>query len=486
MQANARTALTRRTTRKDRGTRRMRTMRIARSGAWIALALSLGMSAAVAKDAAKDAPPFVLQGAAATEVTGEAAPVPTACPAGVGEGTTCLSGKDRAGAFYLIAMPRQWNGDLVLHAHGGPFLGAPTAKRVAEDLERWSIMPRLGYAWAASSYRQGGVAVTAAGEDTERLRKLFIAKVAKPRHVWLHGQSWGASVAAKEAEHFAQGKPYDGVLLTSGVLGGAPRSYDFRMDLRAVYQYLCHNHPLPSEPQYPLNIGLPLDSTLKQHELAKRVDDCLGLNKPAAERTPEQARKVKTIVDVVHIQERSIQAHLNWATWHFQDVTFKRTGGASPFGNEGVVYAGSSDDAALNAGVPRFKADPQAIATLSADADLGGRIPVPVLTVHAIHDPTAMVELQEVFGKTMAAAGRGDALVQTYTGDKDHSYLSDPTYAALMEALTGWVEQGRKPTPEGIAAGCEKAKATLGSTCRFEPAYQPKALETRMPLRMKP
>ena len=76
---------------------------------------------------------------------------------------------------------------------------------------------------------------------------------------------------------------------TGGVLGGATKSYDFRMDLRAVYQYLCRNHPLPSEPQYPLNIGLPLDSTLKQHELAKRVDDCLGLNKPAAERTPEQA-----------------------------------------------------------------------------------------------------------------------------------------------------------------------------------------------------
>lgn len=470
---------------------------IARPGvgaAWTALALVMGMSGgsmsgAFAKDVAEAAAPdavVALKGEAATDVSAEAAPVPTACPSGVGEGTTCFSGQDRAGAFYLIAMPKPWNGDLVLHAHGGPFLGAPTAKRVAEDLERWSIMPRLGYAWAASSYRQGGVAVSAAGEDTERLRKLFIAKVAKPKHVWLHGQSWGASVAAKEAEHFAQGKPYDGVLLSSGVLGGATKSYDFRMDLRAVYQFLCRNHPLPSEPQYPLNIGLPLDSTLKQHELAKRVDDCLGLNKPAAERTAEQARKLKTLVDVVHIQERSILSHLNWATWHFQDVTFKRTGGASPFGNEGVVYAGSADDAALNAGVPRFKADARAVATLSADADLGGRIPVPVLTVHAIHDPTAMVELQDVFGKTMTAAGRGDALVQTYTGDRDHSYLSDPTYAALMEALTAWVEQGRKPTPQGIAAGCEKAKERLGSTCRFEPGYQPKALETRVPVRVRP
>jgi hypothetical protein len=445
---------------------------------WVGACMALGLAAAGA--------PAKTPEAAKLDVTVEAAPAPATCPAGVGEGTTCLAGRDSAGAFYLIAMPKAWNGDLVLHAHGGPFLGAPTAKRVSEDLERWSVMPRLGYAWAASSYRQGGVEVTAAAEDTERLRRLFIAKVARPRQVWLHGQSWGASVAAKGAELFAEGKPYDAVLLTAGVLGGATRSYDFRLDLRVVYQYLCRNHPLPDEPQYPLNIGLPAGAKLTQAELARRVDDCLGLDKPAAQRGPEQAALAKTLVDVIRIPERSITAHLNWATWHFQDIVTQRTGGASPFGNVGVVYQGSADDAALNAGVQRYAADPQAVARLAADADLGGRIPVPVLTVHAIHDGTAMVELQDSFARTMAAAGRGDALVQTYTGDRDHSYLSDPTYAALMEALAAWATERKKPTPEGIAAGCEKAKAVLGSTCRFEPGYSPKPLDTRVPPRAKP
>lgn len=422
----------------------------------------------------------------AFDMAKEAAPTATECPANVGAGTTCFAGQDSAGAFYLIAMPKQWNGDLVVHAHGGPFLGAPTARRVTEDLERWSIMPRLGYAWAASSYRQGGVAVTAAAEDNERLRRLFIDKVAKPRRVFLHGQSWGASVAAKGAERFVDGKPYDAVLLTAGVLGGGTRSYDFRLDLRVVYQSLCRNHPRPDEPQYPLNIGLPVDATLTQAALAKRVDECLGLDRQAAERTPEQAAKVKTIVDVIRIPERSIVSHLNWATWHFQDVVHKRTGGASPFGNAGAVYAGSPDDVALNATVQRYKADPQAVATLAADADPTGRIPVPVLTVHAIHDPVAFVELQERFGRTVTAAGRAGSLVQTYTGDRDHSYLSDPTYAALMEALSEWTTRGKKPTPQSVAAGCERMKATLGSTCRFEPGFQPKALETRVPARARP
>jgi len=174
---------------------------------------------------------------------------------------------------------------------------------------------------------------------------------------------------------------------------------------------------------------------------------------------------------------------LNWATWHFQDVVQKRTGGVSPFGNVGVKYTGSADDVALNAGVLRYAADPKAVAILAADADLAGNISVPVLTVHAIHDPTAMVELQDRFGRTMAAAGHEGTLVQTYTGDRDHSYLSDPSYAALLEALSAWATQGKKPTPEAVAAGCEKAKAALGSTCKFEPGYQPKALETRVPKR---
>jgi hypothetical protein len=443
---------------------------------WTGLAMALSLWAGVAM---ADEP-------AGPAAAAEAPPATVGCPAGVGEGTKCLAGRDSAGAFYLIALPERWNGDLVLHDHGGPFLGAPSARRVAEDLERWSIMPRLGYAWAASSYRQGGVAVTAAAEDSERLRRLFIDRVARPRHVFLHGQSWGASVAAKQAERFAEGRPYDAVLLTSGVLGGATRSYDFRLDLRVVYQVLCHNHPLPSEPPYPLNIGLPAGSTLTPAELDRRVDDCLGLKQPAAQRTAAQAQRLKTLVDVIHIPERSIAPDLRWATWHFQDIVQKRTGGASPFGNVGVVYAGSSDDAALNAGVQRYAADPAAVAALAADADLGGDIRVPVLTVHAIHDPTAMVELQDSFGRTMAAAGHADTLVQTYTSDREHSYLSDPTYAALMQALSAWVTDGTKPTPEGIAAGCEKARAVLGATCRFEPGYRPAALETRVPPRQRP
>lgn len=127
-----------------------------------------------------------------------------------------------------------------------------------------------------------------------------------------------------------------------------PTAYDFRLDLRAIYQHLCQNHPRPNEPQYPLSLVLPVDSPLTSTELTKRVNDCLGVRKPAAQRSPEQAQKIKTIVDVLKIPENTIAGHLNWGTFTLRDVVTK-SGGASPFGNDTVKYSGSANDAALNA-----------------------------------------------------------------------------------------------------------------------------------------
>lgn len=421
------------------------------------------------------------------EKTSEAPPVAAACPPALAALARCLAGQDSAGAYYLIAMPHQWNGHLVLHAHGGPALGAPRPERSAADLERWAIMVKAGYAWAGSTFRQGGVEVRAAAEDTERLRQIFVGHVAQPRRTILHGQSWGASVAARGAEMFTsttQGqRPYDAVLLTSGVLAGGSRSYDFRTDLRVVYQYLCNNHPRPTEVQYPLNIGLPADATLTQADLAARVNECLGLDKPASARTPEQQRRVKVITDVIRIPASSIQGHMNWATFHFRDVVQHRTGGASPFGNEGVRYRGSDDDAALNAGVLRYRAHPAALARFAQDTDPTGRIPVPVLTVKGIDDATAFVELDAAFKTTMEQAGTSGHLVQTFTWHSSHSYLSDPTYPTLMAALLRWVEEGTRPTPASIASECPALEATFGKGCAFVPEYRPAALNTRVPER---
>ena len=429
----------------------------------------------------------------------EAAPTAIPCPSGLLGGTRCLTGTDTAGAHYLVALPANWSGVLVLHAHGGPELGAPRAERTAQDLQRWAVVLRASHAWAGSTYRQGGVAVRAAAEDTERLRQIFVQHIAVPKYTVLHGQSWGASVAAMGAEMFAgtstnssgQGKhAYDAVLLTSGVLAGGTRSYDFRLDLRVVYQHLCGNHPQADEPAYPLWMGLPANSTLTRAALASRVHACLGLQQPAAQRTATQQHKLQTLLAVIRVPESSLLGHLNWATWHFQDIVQQRTGGANPFGNIGVVYSGSDDDAALNQAVLRYRADATAVAALAADTDPTGRIPVPVLALHAVHDPVAFVELEATWRDTMAQAGMARHLVQAYTSDNTHSYLSDAAYLSALPALLDWVGTGASPatppTPAGLASRCAALPPEVASGCRFLPAYQPAALASRVPLRQRP
>lgn len=412
------------------------------------------------------------------------------CPEGLPAETRCLAGQDANGAYYWIAIPRAWNGSLVVHSHGGPRLKAPKPDDAVEDLQRFSVTVAEGFAWAGSNYRRAGYGVRSAAEDSDNLRRIFWDKFGRPKRTLLHGQSWGGNVAAKTAELYgkdADGKPiYDGVILTSGVLGGGTLSYDFRADLRAVYQYYCRNHPAVEETAYPLWQGQPVGSTLKNKDLDERLNACTGVAKPVAERTPQQARILKNILAVTRIPERTLDSHLGWATFTFADIVNLRLDGKNPFSNVGVEYVGSDDDAALNRGVPRFAADPIGVQRLSDDSDLTGKLIVPTLTLHAIDDPTAFVELERTFHDTVAKADASDLLVQSFTNEHEHSKLATPEYAALLRAMVAWIERGEKPSPTSLTAGCQVAVSIYGEACHFNIGYRPSPLSTRSYPRAKP
>ena len=408
----------------------------------------------------------------------DAAKTPAACPAALPAGTNCYSGQDANGALWLAAIPQNWNQVLVVHAHGGPETGAPELRRSAQDLTRWAVTVQAGYAWVGSTYRRGGYGVRMAAEDTENLRQIFVAEFGQPRLTILHGQSWGGNVAAKVLEMYPVKSGavtrYDGALMSNGLLSGGSRGYDFRLDLRAVYQYYCGNHPRPGEAQYPLWMGLPAGVTMTRADLQSRLTECTGLGLPAAERSAEQRHKLAQILNVLHLQEGALAGHLQWATFLFADMVGQRLHGRNPFSNQGVVYAGSDDDAALNAGVLRYRSDPLAVRELAEDSDPAGHIGIPVLTVHGINDPTVFVELEEVYRKAVEGAGNGDRLVQTFTNEGVHSYLSSPEYTALFSALLGWIERGEKPTARSVAARCAADSAQFSGGCHFNLDYRPR------------
>lgn len=415
----------------------------------------------------------------------QSAPAPRPCPAQVGAGVQCYAATDANGAHVLIARPENWNGALVVHIAGGPRLTPPQPDSNDADLVRFVETVREGYAWVASSRRRAGFGAAQGAEDAEASRRLYIAAFGAPRLTFVHGQSWGANVAAilieRHNEPGAEGRrPYDGALLTAGVLAGGSRAYDMRSDLRAAFQALCGTHPRADEPAYHLGLGLPPGAVMAREELQRRLNDCTGANRPAAERSPEQARALADLSTASRIPAGALFTHLSFATWTKQDIALHVTGGRPAFGNAGVVYSGTSDDAAFNARVPRFAADPEALAALRADADPTGRITLPVLSMHAIRDAQIFVENQSVYRATVEAAGQGARLLQVFVDDSNHSKVSPPHYPALLQALRQWVETGARPEPASLPALCEEARARHPGECRFVPDYRPAAWEARV------
>ena len=431
---------------------------------WIAgLALS---SAAVAQDTAKPALPDT-----------------TPCPEAVGKIATCYSAKLESGAYVLAALPKSWNGDLIVFAHGGPSLEPPTAASSKGDLSKYAVEVVRGFGWVASSYRREGYGIEMAAADTDDARKFFIARIAKPRRTLLHGASYGGLVAAKLVETAAKNADgslnYDGAFLNSGLVSGSAMGYEFRADLRVIYQYYCKNLPRANEPQYSLWLGIPAESKMTPKEMEARVDECTGVSKPAAERTDLQKQNLANITGVMGFPAPLLARHMQSAIFIFRDVAMRVTQGKSAFTNIGIRYRGSSDDSSLNRDVVRFDKDPAAHAALKADGQPTGALPIPMVAIHSINDPQVVVEVESSYRDVVRAAGNADRLVQAYTDENQHTGQSAPEIVAALEMLKQWIEMGYKPDAPIIAEVCEQLRSGFEGPCRYHPEFQPKAYGTK-------
>jgi alpha-beta hydrolase superfamily lysophospholipase len=417
--------------------------------------------------------------------------MPSACPPGLPDSVTCWRGQDENGAHLLIARPAAWNGRLLVHIHGGPRMAAPHPHTSDEDLLRYAEFLREGWAFAATSRRRAGFAIRRAAEDTENARRAAVEALGQPRLTVLHGQSWGAAVAAKAIETMnAPGpegrRPWDAALLTSGVLAGPSRAYDMRVDLRAAFQAACGTHPAPHETPYPVTIGQPEGQRMTRDEVIGRYLACTGAELAPEARTAAQRQALSDLVAASRIPEWALPGHLWYATQVFADIAHTLTGGKSPFGNAQVRYRGTADDAAFNARVPRIEADPEAAARLAEDGDLTGRVAIPVLTLHGIGDSTVFVENQAAYRATREAAGTADGLVQVFVDESEHQKLSPVLYPAALGALARWAETAARPDPAAVRARCEALRERYPGDCRVLEAYVPQPWEARVNPRRPP
>ena len=412
------------------------------------------------------------------------------CPPGLPPNTTCYSGRDDNGAYYLIAIPENYNGQLVLWNHGYS-LNPPAPLTSATDLGFPGLLLAEGFAAAASSYRPdalglGGWAVADAVVDTENLRLRFNDMFGSPDATYVVGASEGGIITAAIAEEFGVAEDgtlnYNGSLPMCGPLAGGRRNFYGAFDLRVIYQYYCQNIPRPDETQYPLYLGLAPGDTLTPLELATRIHECTGIFLPPEARTPTQAQNLANILGVTKIPESFLVTDMGYATFGMQELVQIRAGGQNPVTNLIVFYTGSTDDDALNAGVFRAGSDPDGLAYIVTAYDPTGNVQMPTLTVHSVGDGLVIVENERAYLDTLTAAGRADNLFQTYTSPTldGHCPFSRAEFEGAFHALLGWVQMGNRPTQQLVADLCEQYRPLVGGLCDFNADYNPQSFESRV------
>lgn len=364
-------------------------------------------------------------------------------------------------AGYAIEVPDDWNGELVMWAHGFRGNGA----ELTVDAPAYGLRERFveqGYAWAASSYDRNGYDVAAGVESTRALAKEFRKLVGRPERTYLTGVSMGGHVTARSIEQYP--RFYDGALPMCGVLGDV-ELFDYFLDFQLTAEALSGVPAYPPAPDHATN-ALP------------RIYAGLGLapEDPAVTTPAAQQLRAATVLDSGG--ERP-GADASFSFW--KDFLFALgVPSTDPSPVEGValdpgVVAGNSDtDYApdspvdLDAAVLRVQpADPDTRSSddLTPVARIAGEPEVPVLTLHGLGDLFVPFAMERTYAAEVAGDGREDLLVQRAIRATGHCEFSAVEAGTAWDDLVTWVEDGERPDGDDVRDPAAVADPTYG--CRF-------------------
>jgi pimeloyl-ACP methyl ester carboxylesterase len=338
-------------------------------------------------------------------------------PAGpVDDGETpvagCAGGTLDGGALYRVCFPAEWNGDLVVYAHGyvRPDLPLALPDDVVGGVPVSAAVNALGYAFATTSYRSNGLVADVAVEDLVELDETVRARYRPdPSRTYLVGFSEGGLVAALALEQ--EPDAYAGAIAACGPIGDFAFQVDYIGDFRTVFDYFFPGLLPGSAVASPAELRQNWESVYVPAVTAALVDDPVATGEllsvtgaPVDPGDPET--RVATVTDLL------------WYSVYATNDAQDRLGG-QPYDNTARAYQGSTDDVALNAGVARFTADPTARAAL-ARFETSGRITRPVVTLHTAGDPIVPVAHQALYAAKVEAAGAGALLDQDAVGRYGH------------------------------------------------------------------
>lgn len=422
------------------------------------------------------------------------------------------------GAGYRIEIPRHWNGDLVMYAHG--FRG-PTAVDTAAGRECAAeisvsnppireYLLREGFAWAASSYHRNCYDVKAGVEDTNALARYFRSHYGRPDRTFITGQSMGGHVTGAAIEQLpnyrcprgrrgrfcrfvtsylgrlAGGIRYDGAVPMCGVMGDV-ELFEYFLDYVQVARQLTLGASAFPPPGDFLTSEFPL-------VLAGLTGPGFDPANPAAVypflRSPAGDAQ-KGLLQNISGGPRPMfeEGFLFWESFFFLfglagagDGSVDGITQRVVVGNVGREYQLDTDPAlslvetALNSGVGRVAADPRANRNrgplrLRDIPVLEGNISQPVVSIHTLGDFFVPFSMEQIWAREVERQGNRDLLVSRATRDVGHcaSNLQEQTEA--FADMISWVNTGVRPAGDDILDPATVAAPDFG--CQFTRGDRP-------------
>jgi pimeloyl-ACP methyl ester carboxylesterase len=350
-----------------------------------------------------------------------------------GEPTTVTQGVFEHAAFDL-EVPANWNGQLVMWAHG--YRGQVTVLTV--DRPAFGLRQTFvdeGYAWAASSYYDNGYDVRAGVLSEHDLAQHVASLLHRyPNRIYIVGESLGGHVIGRSLEQYPYF--YSGALPMCGVLGD-DRLFDFFTDYNLVAQDLAGLPAYPPPADY-LTADVPL------------IEARLGLVglQPGQDPTNALGKQLQAIT-VQQTGGPRPGANASFSLWKdFLFSLWTPDNGGTLAQNPGRVaqnlftYYTPNSPVNVNATVQRvLPTDIRSRLTLQLIQvpRIVGKPRVPVLSLHGLGDMFVPFSMEEDYAREVALHGESDLLVQRAIRSANHCEYAPNEVGAAWSDLQKWV-----------------------------------------------
>jgi len=356
---------------------------------------------------------------------------------GVASADVIVDGRTGPGSVYRLYRPTNWNGRLVVYVHGIVPSEAPVSLPEEGDLIIRLVGPQ-GFAVAFSSFSSNGWDVKDGAQRSHQLLGIFTSKFGLPSRVYLGGASMGGLIAIKLAETYPG--IYSGVVASCAAVGGTRRQFDYLGNTRALFDFF-YPGALPGDAAH---VSANVDVT---QDILTPAIAAIGAN-------PVNALAIATITQTplpfangTELGESLLTALAGHAG-AFNDL-IARTHGHPYFDNRMTEYTGAISPPvlqAINLGVERFDATPDALHYLDKYYEPSGELSVPTVMLSTSRDPLVPAFHQIAYTNAVAANGSADLLVHRIVDRYGHCNFTPAELAAAFADVVRWAELGIKPT----------------------------------------